>query len=417
MSTLIVLLPLEPASAAGSASALDYVLTPDGHSVGSHDRAPAALLPAATAAGLVAVVPAQALSWHRIELPKGSLQRSALGRAADTPRLRALLEGLLEERLLEEPAELHFAVQPDAPGEGSVWVAVCNRAWLRSALAVLEAGQRKVARIVPEFSPPAADSERIHILGTPEAPQIVHAGPQGIQLLPLNAATLAMALAGSAHADEPLEIVTEPAVASLAEQLAQRPVTLQHSAERWLASAHGRWDLAQFDFSNSGSSRAWKTLAGHAERLLHTPAWRPARWGLAILLLAQLAGLNAWAWKESSSLEAKRNAVRAALTQTFPNVKVVVDAPLQMARELDQLRQSAGATSSRDLEPMLSALGAALPPQQSASQLDFSAGELRLKGLDSEPSPDVLASLRGSGYSLRSEGNVLVLQTAHGATP
>lgn len=411
MSTLIVLLPLE---STGSAGPLDYVLTPDGHSVGSHDRAPAALLPVATATELVAVVPAQALSWHRIELPKGSLQRSSLGRAADTPRLRALLEGLLEERLLEEPTELHFAVQPDAPSEGPVWIAVCNRAWLRSALLVLEASRRTVARIVPEFSPQPEGSDRVHILGTPEAAQIVHAGALGIQLLPLNPATLGMALGGVA---ETQEIVAEPAVASLAEQLAQRPVTLQPSAERWLASAHGRWDLAQFDLTNSSSSRAWKVLAGHSERVLQAPAWRPARWGFVVLLVAQLIGLNAWAWKESSSLEAKRSAIRATLTQTFPNVKVVVDAPLQMARELALLRQSAGATSARDMEPMLSALGAALPPQLSASQLDFSPGEMQLRGLDAVPDAAALASLRSSGYSLRTEGNQWILQATSGAAP
>ena len=40
MSTLIVLLPLEPAP-----SMFDYVLTSDGRSAGTHDRAAAALLP------------------------------------------------------------------------------------------------------------------------------------------------------------------------------------------------------------------------------------------------------------------------------------------------------------------------------------------------------------------------------------
>lgn len=408
MSTLIVLLPLESAT-----GMFDYVLTSDGRSAASHDRAAAALLPRSTE--LVAVVPAQALSWHSVQLPKGSLKQGTLGGSAGSPRLRAVLEGLLEDRLLEEPSELHFALQPDAPTDGPVWVAACNRAWLRAALAVLEAAHRKVARIVPECAP---DGLRLQVIGTAELPQLLSTSLHGVSLLPLNAATLAMA---QALHTEPLELVAEPAVAALAEQLAQRPVTLQQASERWLGSARGRWDLAQFDLSNSPRSRAWKGVAAQATIWLQAPQWRAARWGVALLLLAQIIGLNAWAWKESHSLEAKRNALRSTLTQAFPGVQVVVDAPVQMARELALLRQTAGATSPRDLEAMLSALGTSLPPQQAATALDFAPGEARLKGLPSGSDASLGNALRGSGYSVRSEGNLFILQpispSATGAAP
>lgn len=407
MSTLIVLLPLEPAS--GPTSVFDYVLTPDGRSVGSHDRAPAALLPRSTE--LVVVVPAQAVSWHQVSLPKGSLKLGTLGGAIDSPRLRAVLEGLLEDRLLEEPPELHFALQPDAPTDGPVWVAACNRAWLRAALAVLEAAKRPVTRIVPECAP---DSLRLQAIGTPELPQLLSTSRYGVSLLPLNAATLAMAQASHTEA---VDLVAEPAVAALAEQLAQRPVALQQTSERWLDSARGRWDLAQFDLSNSTRSRAWKGLTAQATVWLQSPQWRAARWGLALLLLAQIVGLNAWAWKESNSLQAKRNALRTTLTQAFPGVKVVVDAPVQMGRELALLRQTAGATSARDLEAMLSALGTALPPQQAATALDYAPGEARLKGLPTTSDSAIAESLRASGYSVRAEGNLFILQPATGAAP
>lgn len=399
MSTLIVLLPPEPAS-----GMFDYVLTADGRSAGGHDRAPVALLPRSTE--LVAVVPAQALSWHQVTLPKGSLKQGSLGGAIDSPRLRAVLDGLLEDRLLEEPAELHFALQPEPPADGPVWVAACNRAWLRAALAVLEAAKRPVARIVPECAP---DGLRLQVLGTPEQPLLLSTSPQGISLLPLSAATLAMAQGTQA---EPLELVAEPAVAALAEQLAQRPAALQHTADRWLASARGRWDLAQFDLSNSTRSRAWKGLAAQATVWLQAPQWRAARWGLALLLLAQIVGLNAWAWKEGRSLQAKRTALTQTLTQTFPGVKVVVDAPVQMAREMALLRQTAGATSARDLESILSALGNALPPPQTATALEFAAGEARIKGLSTGSDPGIADNLRSMGYSLRSEGNLTILQPA-----
>ncbi|MBC7681661.1 MAG: general secretion pathway protein GspL [Ferruginibacter sp.] len=408
MSTLIVLLPLEPAT-----GVFDYVLTSDGRSAASHDRAAAALLPRSTE--LVAVVPAQALSWHSVQLPKGSLKQGTLGGSAGSPRLRAVLEGLLEDRLLEEPTELHFALQPDAPTDGPVWVAACNRVWLRTTLAMLEAAHRKVARIVPECAP---DSLHLQVIGTPELPQLLSTSLHGVSLLPLNAATLAMAQA--AHT-EAVELVAEPAVAALAEQLAQRPVTLQQASERWLDSARGRWDLAQFDLSNSTRSRAWKGLAAQATVWLQAPQWQAARWGLALLLLAQIVGLNAWAWKESDSLEAKRIALRTTLTQAFPGVKVVVDAPVQMGRELALLRQTAGATSTRDLEAMLNALGNALPPPQAATALDFAPGEARLKGLPTSSDSAIAEKLRASGYSVRAEGNLSILQplspSATGAAP
>ncbi|BDT68953.1 hypothetical protein os1_31400 [Comamonadaceae bacterium OS-1] len=404
MSTLIVLLPPEPAT-----GMFDYVLTLDGRSAGGHDRAPAALLPRSTE--LVAVVPAQALSWHQVTLPKGSLKQGSLGGAIDSPRLRAVLDGLLEDRLLEEPAELHFALQPDAPADGPVWVAACNRTWLRAALAVLEAAKRPVARIVPECAP---DGLRLQVLGTPEQPQLLSTSAQGVSLLPLSAATLAMA---QALHTEPVELVAEPAVAALAEQLSQRPVTLQQTSERWLASARGRWDLAQFDLSNSTRSRAWKGLAAQATVWLQAPQWRAARWGLGLLLLAQIVGLNAWAWKESSSLQAKRDALRTTLTQTFPGVKVVVDAPVQMAREVALLRQTAGATSARDLEAMLSTLGSSLPPQVTATALEYAPGEARLKGLPTGGDPAITQNLRANGYSLRTEGNLTILQPAPPSAP
>ena len=53
---------------------------------------------------VVAVVPWQCLSWHAVTLPPHS-----------GPRLSAVLQGLLEEQLLDDPAQLHLAVAPHAP--------------------------------------------------------------------------------------------------------------------------------------------------------------------------------------------------------------------------------------------------------------------------------------------------------------
>ena len=100
-----------------------------------------------------------------------------------------------------------------------------------------------------------------------------------------------------------------------------------------------------------------------------------------MLVLSQLLGLNAWAWKLQADLRQRQTSMGQVMTQTFPEIQVVVDAPLQMRREVQRLRQAAGQTGSDGLEPLLAALGQALPAGQAVTQIDFEAGELRLKDL------------------------------------
>ena len=395
MSALIVHLPPQPVSAS---TEFDYALTVDGSTLQSHGSAQAALLPALRRAGaeVVAVVPPDVISWHRVELPKGT--------TAASPRLRNVLEGLLEDQLLDDPESLHFALQPQGRAGGPVWVAACDRAWLRSMLQALEAAGRPVTRIVPEFAPEG--DPVVFALGEPQHPVLVACGKDGVTALPLSAQ--AVPLSGVA-ADTPC--VAEPAVAALAEQVLHRRPVLQQPPQRWLRSAQTAWDLAQFDFSSSGRARAFKKLGTAWADLLAAPQWRPARWGVLLLVAINLVGLNAWAWRERSALEAKREAVRRTLTQTFPQVKLVVDAPAQMEKEVAALRQVTGATSGRDLEAMLGALSAASPPQRPIAGLDFSGGELRLKGLAYDPAQarSVAAALKSQGYSLAVQGDAAVM--------
>lgn len=396
MSSLIFLLPNAPV---GPATEFAYLVTGDGRSVGAHASAPAALLPRPAGAGgeVVAIAPAAALSWHQVELPKGV--------SAASPRLRAVLEGLLEDRVLDEPESLHFAIQPGARTGVPVWVAVCDRQWLRAGVQALEAAGRPISRIVPEFTP--EEPLALHAIGDPEHATLVVSGSDGVLALPLAAQALALL----PPLPEGARRVAEPAVAALAEQVLQQPVELQQATERWLQAAQSGWDLAQSEFASSNRARAVKRLAAVWVDILRAPQWRPARWGAVMLVAANLLGLNASAWKERSSLDAKRDAVRRILTTTFPQVKVVVDAPLQMEKEVALLRQTAGATSARDLEAMLGALATVAPPQQPLASIDYAAGELRAKGLASTP-PDAAAlaeGLRGSGYAAELRGDTLVI--------
>ena len=182
MSVLIVQLPVPPSGNSSNASAdYHYVQTRDGLVPEAHGTASAATLPSAgLAADVVAVLPFQAISWHTVDLPKGAL-------SGGQTRLRAVLDGLLEDRLLDEPSNLHLAISPHAQAGQPLWVAACDKAWLKAAIAPLEAAGRPVSRIVPEFTPSEGVDPvmpTLHALGDSTQAWLVRSNTQGVLALP-----------------------------------------------------------------------------------------------------------------------------------------------------------------------------------------------------------------------------------------
>lgn len=383
------------------------VLSDDGHTVPRAVQAPVALLPAPSNADIVAVVPACRLSWHRLALPRGAL-KGGLFQDGNTGRLRAVLDGLLEDSVLDETSQLHFAIEPAPRADEPVWVAACDRAWLHAWLALLAQAGRPAGRIVPELAPPSGDAPAsLHVSGTSDQAQLMRTGPDGVTLLPLSVASAAL-MAWPENA----EVLAEPGVAALAEHFFNRPARLQTPAERWLAAAQSDWDLAQFDLLYTRGTRTRKHLSAMISSLFRAPRWRAARWASVALVAANLVGLQAWAWKEEAAQAAQRAAVRNLLTATFPEVRVVVDAPVQMARALSDLERRNGVASLADMETMLGHFQSAFPDMPAPTAIEFIANELRLKGLALSP-PDlakIAAQLRPRGYSLRMEADGLAMK-------
>jgi general secretion pathway protein L len=316
---------------------------------------------------------------------------------------------LLEDCLLDEPESLHLALAPGLAPGGKAWVAVCDKAWLQGHLRALELAGRPAGRIVPEIFPHAGPLH-LHAIDA-LAPRLAVLGEAagGVMLLPFNAA--ALALLPAAARGEDVNVFAEPGVASLAEALLQRKAGLRTRQQRWLDALRSPWDLAQFDLAATGRARTARRLSGAGRRLLKGSEWRLVRWGLVLLLLANLAGLNAAARQAQAALQAQRAAVHDTLTRTFPQVRVVLDAPLQMAREVAALRRTTGAVAAQDMEAMLGAAAAALPADRIADSIEFSNAELRLKGLKLSPqeSAPLLARLKQRAYLARLQGDTLFI--------
>lgn len=385
--------------------------------------AAASLLPMANRqTEVVVLLPAMALSWHRVTLPAGLHKQPG--------RLQSALQGLLEDRLLDEPMHLHMALQARWKDTPRPWVAVCDRAWLSAHLQALEQAGLTVHRIVPELhpasAPHAAASLQVTALGDADNGWLWMSHPErGVwgQSLPSEGAQALGAAKGAGWSLSPedrqsMDIQAEPGVVALASELLDASARLMPPAQHWLAALEADWDLAQFDFQANARSRHIKRWQRGVSTFWQSPAWRPLRWGLWLLLFSQLLGLNVWAWKTRADWQAQQQSWTDMLRESFPKTQVVVDAPLQMAKEVERLRQASGQLSAGDLESMLGSLGQALPAGLAAPrQWSYQPGQLRLQNFkpNSAEQQALQKTLNTLGYRWLADGDAWLMTVATAA--
>ena len=399
------------ANPAPASALFDWAASGNGQQITESGQCVASLLPQDD--DVVLVLPPRAVSWHSAALPKVAANR-----------LRAALDGLLEDRVLADAQELHFALEPGGRSGHTVWVAACHRSRLNAWLQLLESAGRPVSRIVPALWPLNR--------GEADAPTPIHwahseggqawlasASVLGVSCTPLlkggNSSTAVKALVppqghSSGDAAEHGIWLSDPGVAALAEHVLDQPFQLVALPQWLLRCAQSDWNLAQFDLSLSPGARRGQRWRRSLQQWLSAPQWRPARWGLAALVAVQLVGLNTAAWHERSALAAKQQAVRQTLQQTFPQVTLVLDAPVQMQRELARLQQASGSLSSGDLETLLGSIdqasgGAGLTP----TTIAFTPGDGRLSGwrATEEQLRAMQQALERSGWRVRFNGSEL----------
>lgn len=174
----------------------------------------------------------------------------------------------------------------------------------------------------------------------------------------------------------------------------------------WIAGAQGclqepGLDLAQFEFAQGRADR-WNLLA-----------WRLPLALAAGVVLVQLLGMNVhWLMlrHEQRRLEA---AQLQTLHNAFPQIQTVLDAPLQMRRQVEQLRLASGRSTPDDFLPLADRFG------QAARQLApdaLQALEYRGRALVATLKPGTdTAALRGAARQagLQMEED----QTAEAARP
>ncbi len=412
MSTLVIQLPEHPRLRARSTgeAAPDpgrrreyvYVTSADGIEFEAQGEAAAALLPRRSQ--VIAVVRESDVAWHRITLPK-----------APASRLRAALTGVIEDALLEDADSVHLAVAPLAAAGEPVWVAAIDKAWLQEELAALQKGGVFVDRVVPMAWPDEPPIGHFHVLAPCDPASaggtvLTWAHVDGVATVRLDGG-LARALI-----PDPVPVSTRwtaaPVAAVAAEQWLGAPVTVMPIEQRLLQAGRSLWNLRQFDLARktrgARAARDWLRQA-------MSPALRPVRIGFAVLVVAQLVGLNLWAWHQKNAVEARRSAIQALVKATYPRVSdadIQRDASAVMLRETQALRTLAGKPGDSDLEPMLQAAAAAWPNERPpVENLRFESGKLTLaaSGWSDAQIEQFRGVLRPAGFQVdASEGRIVV---------
>lgn len=397
MSLLVILLPPRPRGDAAAAAPTEYAWALAGAAGGITKQGsdPAAQLPHADQ--VCALLADADVAWHRITLPK-----------APAARLRDALGAVLEDQLLDDPDNVHLALEAGVAAGQQAWVAAVHKGWLQTLLSDLEAAGVELQRLLPPAWPEAAP--HLHVMPGPfegSTPMGVLSQAEGVARFGL-AGTLGRQQLARLPSG-PLACSSHPAVAAAAERWLGAPVAVLADADRALQAARSPWNLRQFDLAVR--HRGLRAITAGLRRLT-APEWRPVRLGLAALLLVQLAGLNAWAWHLERKAAGRRQAMTQLLQATHPQVRSVLDAPLQMQRETERLRAAAGRPGPADLEPMLAAAASAWPDGQPPLRaLKFDSGRLTVVtvGWGDAQRAAFAQRARAAGYQAEAKAEQVVL--------
>ncbi|MBV8122502.1 MAG: general secretion pathway protein GspL [Burkholderiaceae bacterium] len=354
---------------------------------------------------VIAVPAASDLAWLRLTLPRANPQQ-----------LRAALAGQLEESLLDEPESLHFALAPDAkPGE-SAWVCCMNKAWLTHWLTALEQAQAGVDKLAPLFWPldEAAKASGHFHKAADETLHLTLSGSHGVASLPLHGELARQLVQAQVQAGDPDQAAwsAEPAAAEAASAWLDHRVDVVSASALALRAMACPWNLLQFDLAPR--TRGLRAVRRAFQGFM-APAWRPVRFGLITLLAVQVLGLNLYAWQQRHALRSRQHAIEAVLTDTFPQVRAVLDAPVQMQREMERLRAASGRAGDDDLESLLGAAAAAWPAGHGPVEtLSFESGKLKLSttGLPPQQLEQLQSQLASVGWQVFSADGQLQISKA-----
>jgi general secretion pathway protein L len=286
-------------------------------------------------------------------------------------KLAQALPNLLEDRLLAEPADCHFAIGPRG---NKLPVAVVNRAALTRALDLLAESGRTPRRAYADLYTVPAPAPGTLTVRVERGRGVARLGAHEGFSFDLDAGPpAALMLAVRRSGAQRLQAYGSDAARLTAQaQALGTPVDAMGNAP--LPTATDAIDLLQGSFATAGLLPGLPRITARSLRA-------PALW-LCAALATWIIGLNAYWFKLQHEQDAIRQSMQTAFRSAFPNLDPDPGLAVEQARrELRTLRSRAGQTSAGDFTA-LNAQAARLvasAPLGVVAGIEYRDGMLRMK--------------------------------------
>lgn len=364
-----------PKGQIGTGTVVGFVSSGTG-SGSTSGETPIALLPKASALDLV-FDPADVFATA-IEPPKLS-----------EGKLRLALPNMLEDRLLAEATDCHFAFSMPRGGTGTTTiaaqprmpVAVIDRGVLTRALdACAEAGYRVRAAYSEIYTLPAPAAGVLSVRAERGRGVARSATHDGFSFELGDEAPAALALAVRQLGVRRIQAWGREAhrIAALDESLGVQVDVMPGQPDA--ASTAAAVNLMQGSFAPSGMLGALMPLAGRAAGLRGAALKAPAIW-LGIAALVAIAGMNIYWLKLEAESRALKQQMENAFRTSFPETTAIVDPVLQTKRQLSDLRARAGLPSANDFSVLNARIAQlmSIAPIGSVTGVEYRDGALKVR--------------------------------------
>lgn len=277
----------------------------------------------------------------------------------------------VEDRVMSAPESIHVAAG-EMQENGEIPLAIVDRSWLGKVLETLRAKGLKPARAsVETLSVPYKSGvwtliwrgngsfmRQGHYSGTPLDGGDARHPP----------ATLLLAIEASDRKPDSIQLHLDGADSpDLDAWSSALGVSVTNGGElQWSHSAKSDINLLQGEFAGRSTRAEW------------LPRLRPALMVAGLILgLHVIFTIGDWAM-----LKYEKHRLTTSMEQSFrkafPDAKVIVDAPLQMRRNLVELRHSAGIMDHNDFLPLLAEVAPMLGVEAQIQSLEYQHGILKM---------------------------------------